>query len=78
MRSHYARRLAQLEDTALRTQRSTVAGLVALLETGTLSIQQLTDEELTSIVNTNMCPAPDMTSYTDKQLDAIIHGRWDT
>ena len=61
------RRIKRLEAA----QRGTVAGLVALLEVGTLTLQQLTDDELRALVATGDGPLVDMTIFTDDELRAL-------
>jgi hypothetical protein len=69
------KRMRVLESYALTAGRRTLPGLVALLETGQLSMNDLTDEELERII----AGAPgedtiDVRRLSDDQLTAILNG----
>jgi hypothetical protein len=66
------RRLSCLEVAVLAAKRSTAEGLIALLDRGQLTMQQLTDQELERIVDPAWQPVMDQ--LTENELNAIISG----
>jgi hypothetical protein len=79
------KRMRLLEAHATTVERRTLAGLVRLVESGKLTVQQLTDQELERIVaglpgDTGMVAALpddmgfDVRQLSDDELRAIIDG----
>ncbi len=56
----------------IATKRNTADGLVALLDSGLLTMEQLTDAELELI--TDPAWQPVMRQLSEQELDAIING----
>jgi hypothetical protein len=75
MHSRHDKRMRLLEAYALTGQRRTLPGLVALCETGQLSVKQLTDEELEQLVAGLPGGSIDLRHLSDDELEAIIAGR---
>lgn len=60
----------------MAVERRTLPGLVRLLESGRLTIPELTDQELERIVSDVPPGEPDVRDLTDEELAAIIRGDW--
>ena len=67
-------RLTRLETAATVRQRKTVSGLVHLLETGRLGVEDCTDDELERLVSSLPGPSVELSNFTDAELERIIHG----
>ena len=68
------RRMRVLESHETTKQRQTVSGLVHLLETGRLDIEQCTNEELERLVAGLPGEVVDLSHLSDQELAAIVRG----
>lgn len=66
------RRLEQLEKHPQMRAAVHAQHLLALLQDGKLDVTQLTDEELSTIVNLPCDDGLDVTQLTDNELQALI------
>lgn len=74
MPSKHDRRMRLLESHATTIQRRTLAGLVALVESGQLPIAELTDAELDRLLALGPGADVDLQQFSDEELEAIING----
>ncbi len=73
MYSKHAKRMRILETYALTVQRRTLPGLVALVKSGQLKVQDLSVEELERIIAGHSGEDVDVRHLSDEELAAIIN-----